>query len=519
MKSSFHPEARGSRLRSIIFTAGILLLLTCAAVAIHGYHYAAEDASIYIPAIKQHLNPALYARDSEFFTPQTAPTLIDDLVAASIRLTHVSVPAAVFAWHVASIFVFLLSCWGVSLRCFGTRRAALGSVGLITALLTLPVTGTALYIVDQYLHPRTLATGLILLGLAAIMPNPREEEDAAAATPQMIVALLCLMAAALLHIQMAFFGFLLLAVFALRLERVAAIAWRGVRQQTAGFSAMAVTVLGTLFQPGSPEWREAARTKASLYLVRWEWYEWLGILGPIVLLWVLARLRNQLPGARRVALRTCYFAAISFVGAALLTIPPRFERLTPYQPMRTFHLVYTLMILLIGGLLAERVLGEKLWRWVVVLLPLVAVMFFVQRDLFAGSRHIEWPGKSTGNAWVDAFDWVRVNTPADAYFALGPHFMKAQGEDFHGFRAIAERSQMADIDKDSGVVVLFPAVGKRWHNEVHALSGWEHFGPPEFAKLRSDFGVDWVIVERRYEQNRFLTCPYENSSVAVCRLQ
>jgi len=39
---------------------------------------------------------------------------------------------------------------------------------VISALLTLPVAGTALYLDDQYLHPRALATAAIL---AAIAPS------------------------------------------------------------------------------------------------------------------------------------------------------------------------------------------------------------------------------------------------------------------------------------------------------------------------------------------------------------
>jgi hypothetical protein len=45
---------------------------------------------------------------------------------------------------------------------------------------------------------------------------------------------------------------------------------------------------------------------------------------------------------------------------------------------------------------------------------------------------------------VEAFDWVKANTPVDAYFVLDPHYMEREGEDFHGFRGLAERSQTAD---------------------------------------------------------------------------
>ncbi len=49
----------------------LLLAIVAASVAIHGYHYGIEDETIYLPAVKAHLNPALYPHDAIFFQPQT----------------------------------------------------------------------------------------------------------------------------------------------------------------------------------------------------------------------------------------------------------------------------------------------------------------------------------------------------------------------------------------------------------------------------------------------------------------
>ena len=53
--------AVSSRLRQYLF----LLLLTVAALFVHGYHPATEDAEIYIPGIKKLLYPALYPFGTE----------------------------------------------------------------------------------------------------------------------------------------------------------------------------------------------------------------------------------------------------------------------------------------------------------------------------------------------------------------------------------------------------------------------------------------------------------------------
>ena len=86
-------------------------------------------------------------------------------------------------------------------------------------------------------------------------------------------------------------------------------------------------------------------------------------------------------------------------------------------------------------------------------------MLAAQRAEFSGSQHIEWPGRAPSNPWLQAFAWIRTNTPTDAYFALDPRYLEAPGEDYHSFRALAERSQMADAIKDTAVVTQVPELG------------------------------------------------------------
>jgi hypothetical protein len=203
--------------------------------------------------------------------------------------------------------------------------------------------------------------------------------------------------------------------------------------------------------------------------------------------------RRGLAEAAEVARRMAWFAAAAFVAGCVITIPPQMERLTPFQPLRALHLTYLVMVLLAGGLLGEFVLKDKLWRWALLLLPIAAAMFWVQLASFPDSHHVEWPGHA-GNDWVDSFHWVKTHTPVDAYFVLDPHYMSHDGEDFHGFRGLAERGQMADWDKDPGVALLFPALVERWSREVHALDRWNSFKAADLHRLREQFGVEWTVL-------------------------
>ncbi len=139
--------------RTILF----LLLLTVAAVLVHGYHPWAEDAEIYLPGVEKILNPKLFPVGQEFFASHANLTLFPNLVAASLRVTHFPMETGLFLWHIASVFLLLLACWELSGVLFSSARARWGAVCLVAALLTIPVAGTALYIMDQYLNPRNLA--------------------------------------------------------------------------------------------------------------------------------------------------------------------------------------------------------------------------------------------------------------------------------------------------------------------------------------------------------------------------
>jgi hypothetical protein len=94
--------------------------------------------------------------------------------------------------------------------------------------------------------------------------------------------------------------------------------------------------------------------------------------------------------------------------------------------------------------------------------------------------------------------------------------MGLPGEDEHGFRAIAERSRLVDSGKDPGAVTIAPAIADEWHEQVHALDGWNHFQATDFRRLRERFGVDWVVLQQPGVAG--MDCPYQNDALLVCRI-
>jgi len=213
----------------------------------------------------------------------------------------------------------------------------------------------------------------------------------------------------------------------------------------------------------------------------------------------------------------------TIVGVAVM-LPQSLDRLRPLEPMRYLHLLYLFFFLLIGGFLGRYLLKNHAYRWVLLFVPLSVGLFHAQRALYPASAHIEWPNAKSHNPWLEAFSWIRDNTPVDAVFALDPHYMQLPAEDYHGFRALAERSVLADYDKDGGMAARVPSLAPRWLKEVTAEKDWRNFQPQDVQRLKNEFGVNWIVLSREdamysgSENQPGIACPFANSQLRICRL-
>ncbi len=485
----------------------VLVVLAAGALFVHGYHPFAEDAEIYLPGIEKILNPRLFPVGREFFGSHANLTLFPNLIAFSLRVTHLPFEIGIFLWHLASIFLFLLACWELSGKCFPGFRARWPAVALVAALLTLPIAGTDLYIVDQYLNPRNLSAFACLFAVTETLGK------------KYFRAIAWLAFAVSLHPLMPMYT-ISLCLLLVVMEKY------GSRKDTSKGGnigvgvAMACLLFPTslLLAPSSPAYHEAVSYHSAHYILRWQWYEWVGVIAPIALLWWFGRIaRVRLWRNMERICNALILYDLAYAAAALaISIPKRWETLARLQPLRSLHLLYILMFLLAGGLLGEYVLKGRTWRWLMLFLPLSAGMFTAQRALFPASPHIEWPGMPSKNPWAQAFVWIGANTPTEALFGLDPFYMRIPGEDTVGFRALADRSRTLDVNKDSGAVSMFPPLAEEWWEQIQDVRNWKNFSAEDFARLKQKYGVSWVILQQPGMPG--LACPYQNSAVRVCRL-
>ncbi len=101
-----------------------------------------------------------------------------------------------------------------------------------------------------------------------------------------------------------------------------------------------------------------------------------------------------------------------------------------------------------------------------------------------------------------------------------PLYIERPGEDFHGFRALAERSMLADDIKDRAVATFDFRVAEAWLTRSEAQRNWRNFSRADLLGLKQRFGVDWVLFERGAPPDSGdLPCPYQNGQIRVCRIE
>ena len=208
-----------------------------------------EDAEIYLPAIKQHLNPALYCFGAEFFQSHAGLTMFDEIVAASVRWSHLPFDTVIFIWQFASIALLLIGGWRLNRTCFGTEPACWGGVALLAAMLTVPISGTALLLFDQYLTPRSISAFTTVFAIGAVL----DRRHGAAA--------LWIAATALFHPLMALFTlcFVLLLVVFVRVTPIAP-------------AVLAGLVAPLSVGPSSDAYHEVVLTRSYFFVLKWTWY-------------------------------------------------------------------------------------------------------------------------------------------------------------------------------------------------------------------------------------------------------
>ena len=139
----------------------LLLAISLFAILVHGYHMGTDDAAIYAPGIERAADPSLFPFGSEFFMHHAGLSRVSPFSGGVTWVTRLPIEWSMLLWFALAQFLLLWAAYEVARQCFRSERARWASVGLLAALLNVPVAGTALIIADPYLTARSLSTPLV----------------------------------------------------------------------------------------------------------------------------------------------------------------------------------------------------------------------------------------------------------------------------------------------------------------------------------------------------------------------
>jgi hypothetical protein len=493
----------------------ILAALSLLTLLVHGYHPFAEDGGLYVAGVQYTLNPSLFPHYTAFVTEHLRFSLFAPVLAGIVHFTHLPLDWVLLLIDLCSIFLTLTAAQQILRRCIPTEVAQFAGVGLLVAWWTLPIAGTSLLLMDPYVTARSLSTPLSLLAIAFALDS--------LCLRSTLQSTLCLMLAALFHPLMAGYGFaVVLAIHASRLRR---------RKLVAALLVLLALAFAATLQANaaheSPTVVAAALSRYYWFLSQWQWFELLGLAGPLaILIGLLLWQDKNLNEASRTLIRASLFTGCVAILIALLFAHEGYAAhiVARLQPLRIFLPIYAIMVLLLGATLTQAFLQRARPRTMKIILPttillsLCAVMFFVQRVTFPASPHIEFPNLESRNQnpWVRAFLWARDNTPPDALFALDARYVNEDGEDAQTFRAWSLRSALPDFSKDGGEASITPTLADPWQRAAAAQQGLS----TDTDKLRNirigPLGATWMVVHSTAQTAH--PCPYDNGTIKVCRL-
>lgn len=493
-----------ARVRRRDHSFGLLLLLAFLTIGINGYHPYSEDGGIYVAGVKHAANSGLFGVSLPFIKDFSKLSYFSDCIAWTSRTLHLSLDPLLFLLQIATTWLMLYACLGVARRCFQTRQAQWAATGLVALCFSVPVAGTALFIMDPYLTSRSFSTPLTVLAVCACVDR------------KMLRAALLLMLVALFHPLMAIYA----ASYVCMLWAVQRKDWAIV----AGLMASAVVVAAAIqFSlrglSESEAYHAAVMTRSYFFLSRWQWYELFGLAAPLLIMAAFSiRRRHKDHFVRAELALACVAVGVTSVVVSLLLarLDAETHLIAAMQVLRSFLLVYIFMFLLLGGMVGELWLRQLFWRWAVLCLILGVPLGLLQHRAYPASPHVEFPGIRSSNGWRRAFLWIRANTPQDAVVALDSDYIHATGEDAQGFRAIAERSSLADASKDGGAAAAFPQLAEQWMREQTAQQALNQIGDAERLRRLKPFHVSWIVLDRSAVTS--LPCPFEDNLVKVCRL-
>jgi hypothetical protein len=490
----------------LLFVAALVPFIILATLNSGGYRYGASDQAFYVPATLLQLDPELFPRDRAVLSAQTRLTVIDEIIAAVVRLTGASLPAVFVTLYVAALALLAWSLWQIGGRLYRQRWTAIALLAAFTLRHAIARSGTNT--LEGYWHPRVLA---FALGVTAILFFLRS---------RVAVPLVLVTAALLVHPTTGLWFMAWLTV-------ATAIGHAELRRYLIGAVVVGVVLGSWMLIAGplagrlrlmDPEWRQLLAAKSYLFPLEWPIYAWVINLGYLpVIAWIYRRRRRlrQVDAMERALMLGSTSLAVIFA-AALLLQAVGVSLAIQLQPGRIFWMFDLLATIYAVWFLAEgRDSADlsSLGRRAPQLTALVLICLSLVRGAYgmAGAERPVYAFSVPDDDWGRVMAYAR-NTDKRSGWLADPLHAVLYGT---SVRVAGERDVFVEAVKDAAIGMYDREIAVRTARRLQAIGDFDALSAADARRLAADYDLDYVVTEQHLD----LPLAFESGRLNVYRLR
>jgi hypothetical protein len=487
---------------------GVLLFVVLATANSGGYRYGVSDQAFYIPAVNHHLTPTLFPRDAPLLEAQARLVASDDLVAAIVSATGLSLAHVAVTLYLIGLVLLVLAAAAFA-RGLGYSWWA---VALLGVLLTFRhrIAKTGANSLEGYMHPRELAFAVGIASLAFVV---RGRHGA---------ALLLVLASAVLHPTTALFFALVVGVAAAvrALGRVIIVAV-ALAAALAVWALTAGPLAGRLVRMDA-EWLRVIAEKDYLFPAAWPIDAWLlNLAYPAVIVAVWrARTRRGLAVPHE---RGLVFGLLASVIVFLVSVPFTMAEVAlavQLQVTRVFWILDFAAIASIAWWLTQTRTMAKIAIGVCLVGSIARGYYLLEVDP-ASVRNAQ-AGKQgrqlvtinlPDTPWMEAMRWLETQPSGWHVLADPGHAWK------YGISVCvgASRDTLIESVKDSAIAIYDRGIAMRVGERALDTSEYDQMSEARLRRLDEKYDLDVAV----FPAGRALNLPvlYRNAAFAIFDLR